>query len=167
MALDLGGGALVTSGRQSQGPTRANVADSRHDGVNVDPEVAVEITYRSRLTEMLDPERHCAVPGDGSEPGKRCGMTVDDGYQRAMGGQCCEQPLSKALRPGVPPGTGPTGRCPACIQAVWRPLSAGTSLNPSRRQFWSNAPQGGHARCVEAFKGWPENLVTAKLSTQL
>ena len=96
------------------------MAGSRDDGINVDPEMAIKITDCSGLTKVLDPERHSTVPGDSSEPGERCGMTVDDGDERAMGGQCAEQPLSKALRTDVSSATGAASCCPACIQSVCR-----------------------------------------------
>lgn len=55
---------MVISGGQSQRPTGTNVAGSRDDGINVDPEMTVEIADCSGLTKVFDPERHgtrCAL----------------------------------------------------------------------------------------------------------
>ena len=57
----------------------------RDDRIGVDAVVPVKVRDRPGLSKMLDPERPHAMAVHGAEPGERGGVTIEHGYDPAMG----------------------------------------------------------------------------------
>src|SRR5438445_6480283 len=67
----------------ADGPARRQRRCRCDDGIGVDAVVAIEIRDRAGLPEMLDAERAHAMAVHGAEPGERCRVAVDHGYDSA------------------------------------------------------------------------------------
>ena len=77
-------------------PDRSSRCDCLRGGDNrigINPVVAIKLSNRSGLAEMLDAERTYTVAADCPEPGEGCGMAVKHGDQAAMPGQVRKRAL--------------------------------------------------------------------------
>lgn len=56
----------------------------RHDRIRIDAVMPVEVSDRTGLAEMFDPERTNAMAVDRAEPGESRRMSIEDSHQAAM-----------------------------------------------------------------------------------
>ena len=76
---------------QPDRPSRRMRVGSSDNRIGIDAEMPVEIGDRAGLAEMLDAQRHHAVPGHRAEPGQRQRVAVADRNDRTMRRQPVQQ----------------------------------------------------------------------------
>src|SRR5271157_2458566 len=71
----------------------ARPGDGVDDGLGIEAILAIEVGDVTRLAETIDAQGHDAVPGHGTQPGKRRRMAIEDSHKGRVGAEGIQQGL--------------------------------------------------------------------------